>query len=148
MDHELIGTTLEEQRKLAVAIWDAAGKPGRKEEVWLDFPKGVKSKDLATTFVNVGRMDAPAFRTLKKFIPIEQWTKQYLLQKWRGHVFCKPGLACGRYLLRRAMYWARLTTSSSMSMRSRLAIWNPDISVGRRAPIYRDEAADIAIRMT
>jgi hypothetical protein len=35
-----------------------------------------------------------------------------------------------------------------MSMRSRLAIWNPDISVGRRAPIYRDEAADIAIRMT
>lgn len=35
-------------------------------------------------------MDAPKFRTLEKFIPIEQWTKQYLLQKWRGHVFCKP----------------------------------------------------------
>lgn len=88
--HELIGTTLDEQRKLAVEIWEAAGKPGRKEEVWLDFPKGVKSKDLATTFVNVGHMDAPKFRTLEKFIPIEQWTKQYLLQKWRGHVFCKP----------------------------------------------------------
>ena len=88
--HELIGTTLDEQRKLAVEIWEAAGRPGRKEEVWLDFPKGVKSKDLATTFVNVGHMDAPKFRTLEKFIPIEQWTKQYLLQKWRGHVFCKP----------------------------------------------------------
>ena len=88
--HELIGTTLDEQRNLAAAIWEAAGKPGRKEEVWLDFPKGVKSKDLATTFVNVGNMDAPRFRTLEKFIPIEQWTKQYLLQKWRGHVFCKP----------------------------------------------------------
>jgi hypothetical protein len=88
--HKLIGTTLAEQRKLAVAIWEAAGKPGRKEEVWLDFPKGVKSKDLAITFVNVGHMDTPMFRTLEKFIPIEQWTKQYLLQKWRGHVFCKP----------------------------------------------------------
>ena len=88
--YELIGTTLQEQRDLAVKIWEAAGKPGRKEEVWLDFPRGVKSKDLATTFVNVGHMDAPIFRTLEKFIPIEQWTKQYLLQKWRGHVFCKP----------------------------------------------------------
>jgi HD superfamily phosphohydrolase len=88
--YELIGTTLLEQRKLAVAIWEAAGKPGRSEEVWLDFPRGVKSKDLATTFVNVGHMDSPKFRTLEKFIPIEQWTKQYLLQKWRGHVFCRP----------------------------------------------------------
>jgi hypothetical protein len=65
--------------------WEA----GTEGEVWLDFPKGVKSKDLATTFVNVGNMEAPIFRTLEKFIPIEQWTKQYLLQKWRGHVFCK-----------------------------------------------------------
>lgn len=88
--YALIGTTLDEQRSLATAIWEAAGKPGRKEEVWLDFPRGVKSKDLATTFVNVGHIDAPTFRTLEKFIPIEQWTKQYLLQKWRGHVFCRP----------------------------------------------------------
>jgi hypothetical protein len=88
--YELIGASLDEHRKLATAIWEGAGRPGRKEEVWLDFPKGVKSQDLATTFVNVGRMDAPAFRTLDKFIPIEQWRKQYLLQKWRGHVFCKP----------------------------------------------------------
>ena len=88
--YELIGTTLQEQRALAAQIWEAAGKPGRQEEVWLDFPKGVKSKDLATTFVNVGHLDAPVFRTLEQFIPIEQWTKQYLLQKWRGHVFCKP----------------------------------------------------------
>lgn len=91
--HELIGTSLDEQRRLALEIWDSAGKPGRPEEVWLDFPRSVKSKDLATTFVNVGHMDAPVFRTLEKFIPIEQWTKQYLLQKWRGHVFCRPDYA-------------------------------------------------------
>lgn len=91
--YELIGTTLDEQRKLATEIWKAAGSPGRNEEVWLDFPRGVKSKDLATTFVNVGNMDGPVFRTLEKFIPIEQWTKQYLLQKWRGHVFCRPEYA-------------------------------------------------------
>jgi len=36
--HKLIGTNLQEQRELASEIWEAAGKPGRKEEVWLDFP--------------------------------------------------------------------------------------------------------------
>ena len=87
--YELTGLRFDEQRELAKAIWEGAGKPGRKEEVWLDFPRGVKSKDLAATFVNVGSLDNPAFLTLEEFIPIEQWTKQYLQQKWRGHVFCK-----------------------------------------------------------
>ena len=88
--HKLIDLNFEEQRKLAEEIWRAAGKPGRKEEVWLDFPKGPKSKDLVDTFVNVGSIDNPVFRTLNQFIPIDQWAKQYLQQKWRGHVFCRP----------------------------------------------------------
>lgn len=81
---------LAEHRAVATQIWEAAGKPGRKEEVWLDFPREPKLADLARTFVNVGRPDAPDFRTLGDFVPLEQWGKQYVLQKWRGHVFCKP----------------------------------------------------------
>jgi uncharacterized protein len=86
----LIQLPFSDQRKLAEDIWLAAGKPGRKEEVWLDFPKGPKTKDLADTFVNVGSIEKPVFRTLEQFIPIDQWQKQYLQQKWRGHVFCRP----------------------------------------------------------
>jgi hypothetical protein len=59
----------------------------------LDFPKEPKLADLARTFVNVGRPNAPDFRTLGDFVPLEQWGKQYVLQKWRGHVFCKPDFA-------------------------------------------------------
>jgi hypothetical protein len=88
--HKLIDLPFEDQRKLAEEIWRAAGRPGRKEEVWLDFPKGPKAKDLADAFVNVGSIDRPDFRTLEQFIPIDQWQKQYLQQKWRGHVFCRP----------------------------------------------------------
>jgi HD superfamily phosphohydrolase len=88
--HSLALASLQEHRAIAIEIWEAAGKPGRKEEVWLDFPKEPKLNDLARTFVNVGRPDAPDFRTLGDFVPLEQWGKQYVLQKWRGHVFCKP----------------------------------------------------------
>jgi len=42
--HKLIDLPFEEHRELSEHIWRAAGKPGRKEEVWLDFPKGPKSK--------------------------------------------------------------------------------------------------------
>jgi hypothetical protein len=88
--YKLIGLSWQEHRELAETIWEAAGRPGRKEEVWLDFPRRVKSNDLAETFVNVGPLDSPKFLTLEQFIPIEPWSKQYLQQKWRGHVFCKP----------------------------------------------------------
>lgn len=88
--HALIDLPFEDQRLLAEEVWRAAGKPGRKEEVWLDFPKAPKTKDLADTFINVGSTAKPAFRTLEQFIPIDQWQKQYLQQKWRGHVFCRP----------------------------------------------------------
>jgi hypothetical protein len=88
--YELIELPFEDQRQLAEEIWKKAGRPGRREEVWLDFPKGPKTKDLADTFVNVGSIDKPVFRTLEQFIPIDQWQKQYLQQKWRGHVFCRP----------------------------------------------------------
>jgi len=49
--HALIRLPFAEQRKLAEDIWVAAGRPGRKEEIWLDFPREPKTKDLADTFV-------------------------------------------------------------------------------------------------
>lgn len=88
--HKLALAPLAEHRSIALKIWEAAGRPGRKEEVWLDFPKEPKLRDLARTFVNVGRATSPDSRVLGEFIPIEQWGKQYVLQKWRGHVFCRP----------------------------------------------------------
>lgn len=86
----LIDGSFAEHRELATEIWRSAGKPGRKEEIWLDFPKRPKFKDLIAAFVNVGSLDKPIFRMLGRFIPIEQWANQYLQQKWRGHVFCRP----------------------------------------------------------
>jgi uncharacterized protein len=86
----LIDGSFAEHRELATEIWKLAGKPGLKEEVWLDFPKRPKFKDLIAAFVNVGSIDRPLFRMLGRFIPIEQWANQYLQQKWRGHVFCRP----------------------------------------------------------
>lgn len=88
--HALIDLPFEQQRLLAEEIWRLAGRPGRKEKVWLDFPRAPKTKDLADTFINVGSTTKPVFRTLEQFIPIDQWQKQYLQQKWRGHVFCRP----------------------------------------------------------
>jgi hypothetical protein len=77
-------------RELADAIWQEAGRPGRAEEVWLDFPDAPKTADLSRTFVNIGSPERPDFRTLNEFIPLDQWGKQYVLVKWRGHVFCSP----------------------------------------------------------
>lgn len=86
----LIDGSLAEHRELATEIWKRAGRPGRREEVWLDFPRRPKFQDLVAAFVNVGSLEKPVFRTLGRFIPIEQWANQYLQQKWRGHVFCRP----------------------------------------------------------
>lgn len=83
-------TGARKHRELAEKIWEAAGKPGLKEEVWLDFPSAPKLKDLSLTFINVGRQDTPEFKRLSEFVPLDQWGKQYVLNKWRGHVFCRP----------------------------------------------------------
>jgi hypothetical protein len=80
----------EKYRRLAELIWEVAGKPGRSEEVWLDFPSKPKLEDLSKTFINIGKQNDPEFKLLGEFIPMEQWAKQYVLNKWRGHVFCRP----------------------------------------------------------
>ena len=80
----------EDLLRLAAEIWSEAGKPGRVEDIWVDFPDEPKLKDLMVTIVNTGTKTKPEFVVLQDFIPLDQWGKQYLLNKWRGHVFCRP----------------------------------------------------------
>jgi hypothetical protein len=75
---------------LAERICTDAGNPCLPEEVWIDLPDLPKTRDLSRTFVNIGTSEKPEFRTLDGFIPLDQWGKQYEINKWRGHVFCPP----------------------------------------------------------
>jgi hypothetical protein len=77
-------------RQLAERICVEAGKPCLPEEVWIDMPELPKTRDLSRTFVNIGTREKAEFRTLNEFIPLDQWGKQYVINKWRGHVFCPP----------------------------------------------------------
>jgi hypothetical protein len=77
-------------RDLAERICIEAGRPCLPEEVWIDLPDLPKTADLSRTFVNIGTTEIPEFRTLNEFIPLDQWGKQYVINKWRGHVFCPP----------------------------------------------------------
>jgi hypothetical protein len=77
-------------RQLAGRICKAAKGPCLPEEVWIDLPDMPKTGDLSRTFVNIGTSDKPEFKTLSEFIPLDQWGKQYVINKWRGHVFCPP----------------------------------------------------------
>jgi HD superfamily phosphohydrolase len=84
----LIGSDLTELRNLAKTIWESAGKPCSPEEVWIDFPKEMKLVDMENTLVNTGTLAKPDLLTMLDFLPLGQWSTQYLLNKWRGHVFC------------------------------------------------------------
>jgi hypothetical protein len=77
-------------RELAGKICEEANHPCLPEEVWIDLPDLPKTGDLSRTFVNIGTSDKPEFKTLSDFIPLDQWGKQYVINKWRGHVFCPP----------------------------------------------------------
>jgi HD superfamily phosphohydrolase len=80
-----------ELRRLAETICLEAGKPCLPEEVWIDLPDVPRTPELERTFVNIGTAEEREFRTLNKFIPLEQWGKQYVINMWRGHVFSPPG---------------------------------------------------------
>ncbi len=81
---------MQRLRTLAERICADAGNPCLPEEVWIDLPDLPKTRDLSRTFVNIGTSAKPEFRTLSGFIPLDQWGKQYVINKWRGHVFCPP----------------------------------------------------------
>ncbi len=84
----LIEEKYDALRKLAEKIWKEAGRPGLVEEIWVDYPRDPKLKDLEYTLVNSGSRDKPKISSLRDFIPLPQWSNLYLLNKWKGYIFC------------------------------------------------------------
>ncbi|MBC8418744.1 MAG: HD domain-containing protein [Desulfobacterales bacterium] len=78
----------KKRRELAREIWKFAGKPCLPQEVWVDLPELPSMKAADDTFVLPSEGAEPI--TLNKLFPTGQWTSQYGLNKWRGHVFCPP----------------------------------------------------------
>lgn len=74
-------------REDAYSIWKKAGKPCLKEEVWIDLPTLPHNKEVNHTYIKQANN---TFEPLNESFPIEDWVKQYGLNKWRGHVFCPP----------------------------------------------------------
>jgi HD superfamily phosphohydrolase len=77
--------SLEEKKQTAEEIWEEAGKPCGKNEIWIDLPKKPPSSEPSKTFI----VDAGGdFVKLEKIFPFKQWIDSYIQHKWRGHVFC------------------------------------------------------------
>lgn len=78
----------KKRRELAQEIWKHAGKPCLLQEVWVDLPELPSMKAADDTFVLPSERAKPI--TLNELFPTGKWTRQYGLNKWRGHVFCPP----------------------------------------------------------
>ena len=78
----------KEIRDLSKQIIKKAGVSCSEAEVWVDIPKEPKLTDLAVSSIQVGSQSNPEYKHLCEFLPIDQWGAQYLLNKWRAHVFC------------------------------------------------------------
>jgi HD superfamily phosphohydrolase len=81
-----------ERRKLALAIWERAGRPCLPQEVWVDLPELPSVESADETFVLPAEFGRVTPVTLNDIFPTSKWAHQYGLHKWRGHVFCPPHL--------------------------------------------------------
>lgn len=80
----------QERRRIALKIWERAGKPCLPQEVWLDLPESPDLTSADKTFVlpaETGRLPPVP---LSDFFPTTGWATRYDRNKWRGHVFCPP----------------------------------------------------------
>jgi HD superfamily phosphohydrolase len=73
---------------LAKRIWEAAGKPCKEHEVWLDVPKPPDMTEAKMMWVETPGHDEP--QTLSDFVPIGEWVELYGAHQSRAHVFCPP----------------------------------------------------------
>jgi HD superfamily phosphohydrolase len=78
----------KKRRELAREIWELAEKPCLPQEVWVDLPELPSMKAADDTFVLPSEGAKPI--TLNELFPTGKWTRQYGLNKWRGHIFCPP----------------------------------------------------------
>jgi hypothetical protein len=77
-------------RGLAQEIWKKAKVNCSPDEVWLDFPSTPKLGDLDNALVNIGDSEEVQLQRLGQFLPLTAWGRQYIINRWRGHVFCPP----------------------------------------------------------
>lgn len=78
------------RRELSAQIWDEAGKPCPREEVWLDVPKLPSMEEAERMWISAPGLETPV--TLGEFLPIQEWVELYGSHRWRAHVFC-PAIA-------------------------------------------------------
>lgn len=84
-------TSDRQLRELAGEIWETAGKPCLKHELWIDLPKLPPTGTADDTYVNQGTQDKPNLCKLKEIFRVDDWAQNYAEHKWRGHVFCPDG---------------------------------------------------------
>lgn len=85
LNHRRDWTCHQERRRLARAIWEAAGRPHTPQHIWLDLPPDPPIGEADRTFV---RMPSGELRKMTDFFPLQYWASLYVNHKWRGHVFC------------------------------------------------------------
>jgi hypothetical protein len=79
---------IRRRRQIADSIWEAAGSPCARHEVWLDVPKLPSMDEAKRMWIQAPGQSSP--NTLGEFIPITQWVELYGTHKWQAHVIC-PG---------------------------------------------------------
>lgn len=73
------------RRHLSDLIWDAAGKPCKRLEVWLDVPSRPSMDEARRMWIKAPGTGET--QTLGEFIPITEWVELYGMHQWRAHVF-------------------------------------------------------------
>lgn len=79
---------IQEKRRLALLIWEKAGKPCLPEEIWLDIPMKPNFSMAAETYVIHNENGSCAPVSMNELFPSDQWAQLYDQHKLRGHVFC------------------------------------------------------------
>jgi HD superfamily phosphohydrolase len=78
----------QSRRELSRKIWEDAGRPCSKHDIWVDIPMPPSFKESDTTYVRTDRTNPnTGLRALTDFFPTTQWTDQYNTHKLKGHVF-------------------------------------------------------------
>ena len=76
---------IRRRRALSDVIWEFAGKPCKKHEVWIDIPARPSMREAKTMWIQAPGTKVP--QTLGEFIPISEWVELYGMHQWRAHVF-------------------------------------------------------------
>lgn len=79
-------------RNLREAISEATQSMGDRvepEEIWVDLPEGPKFKEaIECPIKSVGEENG--YTLLRSVFPVDDWSKAFSENKWRGYVFSRP----------------------------------------------------------